>query len=370
LKPSPWIPTVSVLAAAALLTPAARPDGGRIPVWQPTVITTPGHYFVTRDITGTGNVIRILAPDVLFDLNGHTISATGTSAPAVSVVPPAAGQGVIEVRNGRLRGGSAAVWAIGDAGSGRITLRLEDLDISTAGWYSVYVEGLQVVDVIHNNIHDCPSGGSTLWLTSGGVQSSFTGVLERNVISNVGGAGILAYDMHGGAIRENVVTAYGTGGSGSGIGVSGSSESLGGVKIQGNSVRNGGSGSSGVYIDPASHRNEVRDNVISGVHDSGIVVLSNGNRIAGNVIGATGAYGILVYGSDTLLEHNHLESGSGDGIYVGGANNLVDASFVEGHQGVGLRFVGSNHAYRGNMLRNNVSGAVSGSATDAGGNIP
>lgn len=55
---------------------------------------------------------------------------------------------------------------------------------------------------------------------------------------------------------------------------------------------------------------------------------------------------------------------------MAGNHSLVEDNLVEGRGGCGLSFQGTGIAYRGNMLRNNTGGAVCGSATDAGGNIP
>jgi len=85
----------SVLPAVYLLTalPLIAGDGA-IPIWEPTTITEPGSYIVTRDISNGGNVIEISANNVDLDLGGFTLDGgVGVVAWDVSA---------ITVRNGKI----------------------------------------------------------------------------------------------------------------------------------------------------------------------------------------------------------------------------------------------------------------------------
>ncbi len=55
--------------------------GGRIPIYQGVSITQDGSYYLTRDISGsctTSSLIVIQAKNVSLDLNGHTLSCSGS----------------------------------------------------------------------------------------------------------------------------------------------------------------------------------------------------------------------------------------------------------------------------------------------------
>src|SRR5438034_320997 len=71
-------PIATCLVLAALAAGPLIADEGRIPVFAPTVITQPGYYVLTRDISVSGgHVITIQANNVTLDLNGRTIVSSG-----------------------------------------------------------------------------------------------------------------------------------------------------------------------------------------------------------------------------------------------------------------------------------------------------
>lgn len=99
---------VFLLAALALLVPlAASAADGRIPIYQSTTISQPGSYYLTQDISGSGNVITIAAHGVTLDLDGHTITATSGDGVSASLWSH------LRITNGRIAGGSAGVYVFG-----------------------------------------------------------------------------------------------------------------------------------------------------------------------------------------------------------------------------------------------------------------
>ncbi len=51
--------SLAMLLAALAIAPLDAAEG-KIPIWMPTVITQPGHYVLTRDVSAsTGPVISI-----------------------------------------------------------------------------------------------------------------------------------------------------------------------------------------------------------------------------------------------------------------------------------------------------------------------
>ncbi|MGH9870387.1 MAG: hypothetical protein ACREAA_19815 [Candidatus Polarisedimenticolia bacterium] len=94
---------VCLLAGSGLLVHGAE---SRIPIYQPVVINTPGHYFLTQDITASvGSVIRIRANNVTLDLNGHTITHTalGGTGIFIDTIAELPLRGIV-VRNGYING--------------------------------------------------------------------------------------------------------------------------------------------------------------------------------------------------------------------------------------------------------------------------
>jgi parallel beta-helix repeat protein len=337
------------------------------------VISAPGHYLVTRDITASSapgdGVLRITSPDVVLDLNGHTITASGNAA--IYIEPPLSTPGSIEIRNGQVRGGALGITHPNDipGSTYAVRLRFERLDVSAQSFVALLVHGAPVVEVVSCAFRG--SGlGSAVQIHKGHLPR-WTGLLRDNRVSDIGGDGIELTGMSGGLVRDNVVSNFGTAGGAimaDGISLITSE----GVRVQGNAIHapNVSATTTGLMLND-THRTLATDNVITANLDSGINVGGNGNVLTGNLVGGTTFDGVSVFGNGNTLTRNTVQSGS-SGVRISGANNLIDANTIEGHSGVGLTFVAGavNNAYRGNMLRNNTGGAVSGTATDAGGNIP
>src|SRR5262245_66107010 len=101
-----------LLVFLAAASPSIRADEGRIPIFQPTTITSTGSYVVTRDITvASGNVITIQASYVTLDLNGKTLTIQST-VPEDTVIGIGPGASNLRVRNGRAVGGWRGVASL------------------------------------------------------------------------------------------------------------------------------------------------------------------------------------------------------------------------------------------------------------------
>ncbi len=99
--------SISSWAASAIvvLGCAGAPSGaadGRVPVYQPTTISQPGSYYLTRDLTGAAGaaVIDIASDDVTLDLAGHTLRVTGAGYGIT-----AGNRSGVRIANGRIVGG-------------------------------------------------------------------------------------------------------------------------------------------------------------------------------------------------------------------------------------------------------------------------
>ena len=68
-------PSIVVFCCLATLSGAPLAGDGATPIWQPTIITQPGKYVLTRNVTDLeGTPITIAASNVDLDLNGFGVT--------------------------------------------------------------------------------------------------------------------------------------------------------------------------------------------------------------------------------------------------------------------------------------------------------
>src|SRR6059036_1071883 len=135
-------------------------DEGRIPIFQPTTITQPGHYIVTRNISAPGTVVRIATDDVVLDLNGHSLTSLSGCAgdvPYVIFIDGLAGARDVVIRNGHLVNGCNGIRAV--SGAPRSRIRIEEVEIEGSGDYSLMIIGPETLDIIRCYLHDATAGG-------------------------------------------------------------------------------------------------------------------------------------------------------------------------------------------------------------------
>jgi parallel beta-helix repeat protein len=363
--------TMQAAAILAVLAVHAAPvlaDESRIPIAQPTTISQPGHYILTRDITvAGGNVITIQAGDVTLDLNGRNIQSGAATGALILILPGATD---VTVRNGRLLGGmNGVVYA---STSIPLRVRLENLEIRNSS-IPIQIDGADSVEILNCRISDATGGRAIeVFGTSG---APVTGRIVGNTIKDVAGFGMLFSGLRDGEIRGNIITHFGTAIPGeAGIEITNLTTPLpGGNIIEGNIIRQSDD-DLGILI-YVGDGNLLMNNTVSSVGSTGIQVSSSGNRLVGNVVSGA-VYGITVNlftGSgpvnNNIVERNEVSGSSQIGIVASGNYDLLDSNVVEGSGSFGLQFTGTGHAYRNNMLRNNAAGPVTGVATDAGGNI-
>src|SRR5262245_15938860 len=83
------VATLLLFSLFALYPSRALPDEGRIPIVglaavPPYVITAPGHYILTEDVTFAGTIIVIRSNQVTVDLNGFNLTGGG-GAPVILI---------------------------------------------------------------------------------------------------------------------------------------------------------------------------------------------------------------------------------------------------------------------------------------------
>src|SRR5262245_27053413 len=187
-----------LLVFLAAASPSIRADEGRIPIFQPTTITSSGSYVLTRDITvASGNVITIQASDVTLDLNGKTLQNTSASNVLIAIDT---GASTVRVKNGKLLGGSTGIANI--AGAGPILLDVEKFALLNQGSdaISLGIAGeVSISDCSFRNV-----GNNGVVITS--ALSTSTAHIVRNAFSNVDNRVIIASGLRTAAVLNNVIS--------------------------------------------------------------------------------------------------------------------------------------------------------------------
>ncbi len=332
----------------------AAADEGRIPLFQPTAINTPGHYVLTRDISAaTGPVIQVLADGVTVDLGGNSISISDPDSPAVlvdlaGIASPTLG---VTIRNGLIEGGLTGIEATGYAPR----IAIQQMRISGSAGYGVSW-----------NVSGPPGQATEFEMTDTGVIDATDGLLladprpspicaiiiSGNFFEGIDGEAASLEGCSDGKIKGNEIKGFGKDGNpAAGIKITG-----GGwddtLVIADNTVSGGGTQAVGIFIGGNTLNLDflLNDNTITQNGGDGMVIQGGTGRITGNTITSNGGDGVSMDGGDSILvERNYAGDNGQYGIYF--ANTL-------------------SHAYRDNFLRSNRTGPVGGEInTDAGGNI-
>jgi len=331
----------SILAAAAAAT-APLADEGRIPVFQPTTISNPGHYVVTRDIVATaGAAIGILADNVVLDLNGHTISEP-FAQPVILVFGTS---NDVTILNGKTSGGT---FGIESQTTVPTRIRIESVSVSGTSAEGIDIRFPDRVEIVSCRI-ESPGGDSGITVNSLNNVESFGGRFIGNTVSAPDFNGMRFHGLRNGEIRGNTILHPGLNGYG--------------IRLDAGSLAAADTGGN-LIVD-----NQVFMPVSAGIVNDGIIVNDSGNLIRHNVVMTSG--GIIVVGNNNLLVENLVSRGHGDGFFIVGSNNHLEGNEAVGMGGCGIDFAASvTNIYRNNILRGNLGGATCGvAATNGGGNI-
>lgn len=330
--------SVTLALSCALSAGFVHAGEGRRLIAEPTTISEPGTYVVTRDIAVTsGDVITVQASPVTIDLNGKSLSLSGSVGTAIRFRTSAstAAQPFLLVADGRLSGGLSAVRTEGD---GDATVTLRGLEIESTSQDAIALRAGKVV-LLDNRISR--PGIDGIDVTKPTSSADLSGVIANNVIQAPGAAGIFVTDGDGLRIEGNVIRAAGN----DGIWCRFSQ----GARITGNAIE--GSGDAGIEF--TGSLAIINDNTVVNSGSSGISIgsSSRGNLIRGNVAARS----------------------TGDGLVISSDRNLIDRNQLTDNQGYGLKFtsLALDNAYRGNMLRGNTQGSFfdEGDNRDEGDNL-
>lgn len=335
-----------------------RADEGRIPIFEPTVISAPGHYVVTRDITEiAGSVLEIGASRVTVDLNGHTLRGGNGTGDIISILP---GSFNVIVRNGTLYSGDRGVVA-----GENTSVRLEHLDIkNTQG--GVFLPQVWSAEILSCRV-DSTWGIQPAVFVFAGIQGAIFRIVDSHITNNAGGGLRVDGVTTTAEIKDNII-AYN---QGTGLEVF----EADGVRVVGNTF-------TGNKVVIAADGTLFLQNTTSFlVEDFAVLFISDANLILDNnvddifVAGINGAsVGIQLDGGLNTVRGNHVTRVNGHGIRVSGGGNLIEDNFIQAGfltpSDCALYFevTAINNVYRNNRLMGPMS--VCGPANiNGGGNL-
>ena len=235
-----------------------------------TDITTPGHYYLTGNISSSGTCIRIMADNVVLDGNGYYVLGENQSSTYGVLI---SGSKDNPVKNVVIKNLGAKYW--------------------TAGIYMWYTENSQIIN-------------SSAFLNKAGIMlfRSHNNTLSGNTVKYYCGFlvgsedGIILIDSNGNLVEGNLISYNG----GDGISLSNSSNNI----IRGNDISHNGIG---IHIVPYSPS---EDNIIENntIHEqsTGIYLGSNNNIVRHNYIFGHSFYGIHLYSSGHVIYDNYFNN--------------------------------------------------------------
>ena len=275
------------------------------PVSGATVISAPGSYLVTQDITdGSGVTIAIHSDDVLLDLGGHMITQTGGGV-GIAAAFASKDDSHVRVTNGSLLGGSTGVLLRKFDGHGG-TYEIDHLSLSGQSQNGISFEGFSL--------------------------SSPSVVVHHNTVRAAANAGILLNQAGASLVEDNQVTSCGTG-----ILSTGTSLSASGQIVRQNTASQCGVGISLAFL---SHAEVSQNLVVNSLSYGCLLGDLFDSTIASNQAIGNGADGYAVSTSQgNVFSGNEALLNGGSGMTFLGAGtsaNSVDANTLSGNGACGI----------------------------------
>lgn len=333
---------VFCLATATLLisTLPALAAEGAIPIFEPTTITEPGHYVVTRNISSSSPIITISSSRVDIDLNGFELTG-GTTAP---VITGSTVQDVL-IRDGSVVAGNPGIYF---EISGQITI--ENTAVRGSGGIGIHLNGSEYT------VRRCTIAAG-LQAIHAVAAFGTPGLIAENVIKECGTSAattecVLVQGGYGVTIRDNkfVGLVYGVNGirlnSSPASSASGNSfYDLGGDEIQTAILVQS---SSGVSVEANIGGPPI-------VLEGSTHAIVSDNQVAAITIDPNSH-------SNTIRKNTTV---GGDNLYVEGDRNLVEANVLNDSWGYGLHFTSAaeNNVYGGNVARGGAGSGCTGTGT-------
>ena len=297
----------------------------------PYVISQPGHYYLTRNLTaaGAGTGIFIDAANVTLDLNGFSLDGANVgSSGIVNTLNPG-----VTVRNG-----TVSRWT-----TSGITNRMGTVDHihANSNGYGIVTE--------NGTVSNCTAAGNQF-----GVDATSSTVANCAGNNNATGFHLLWSTLRDCASRDNTTA---------------------GILADAASLVEGCTSTSdhvGIIVGDGA---TARGNDIFASKTDGILIPNTtaGATVEGNIaswsgFGGFGA-GISVVGSETRVRANNVARSSGPGIYVGGSYNTIDENSALSNVGTGIVVI--DGTTKNTVVRNSAVGNAGGvNYSFASGNNP
>ena len=351
--------TIAFFSLTLFISITVWASEGRYPIYEPTTITSPGKYIVTRNITAAGIIINVQSSNVDIDLNGFTLESTAPTDPVINV------QGVshVAIRNGIVSYGQNSIHV-----QGTIQVVIEDIA-------SYYANGAAILMVDSSGdvrrCHIFSPYGEGIYFENYGAP----GVFEDNVIEGTQSTGIRVVYGRGAVISGNRLISV----SGNAIHLSGSTaclisrnsiddayadviirgifvENSMGITITGNCFYKMGSG---IYL-VSSTGCQLSENTLSWADIE--ISNSSGTQVFNNVIEGGWGNGIFLNANanHNRILNNVVSNRQGDGMIIGGKWNYIEGNLLNGNAYFGLNFTSfaQDNVYRGNMAHSNAGGGT------------
>ena len=356
---------LGTLTSADIIDAAA--DEVRTPISAcGTVITNSGSYYLTGNLSGSGDCIHINIDNVSLDMMGFTITGDSTGR-GIYI----SGHSQVSIRNGIIQKFTQGIYAqqFFNGTARGITLdSLHVLDNVAQGIVLnsfaqsinntiVSGNGSTGISVDQNTIiHKCTvydnefgifaqeqtviSETSAYKNTSGGIAVGKGSTVTNSAAYENGGTGI---QLRNAALKDSNVHKN------AGMGVNCDNYCV----IADNSVTN--NGSEGINTGSGS---TVRNNAIGGNTGPGIDAFSDANilenTVNGNNIGNFNNQGGITVGSGSIVKANLVSGNQINNIYVTGTNNVLDENMVIG-SGSGIKFTADGNYYIRNRASDNTT---------------
>ncbi len=301
---SPFFRIGLLVLAAMIATPIV--SAATVQISGPTVISSPGTYVLTKDISSASTPIKIQCSDVVFDGNGHTIDGVdGGSTYGVQVFSGGT-LNRVTVKNLRITdyycgiyfrgvngGRIESVTATGNVQDGIYLNNANDNVISACTANGNNQHGIRFWSMCsRNRIESCTLSNNAdtgLWLASTG--------RDPNQYDKI------TYDSEGNQVVGNTAT---------------------------------GNGRMGLYVD-FSERNTLSNNRVS--DNAGFQIFldySGSNRVESNTVSGGTEQGVYLYDADSCTISGNTVSGAADyGLYISSTSGLTISGNTLTHNGVG-----------------------------------
>ncbi|HEY6301133.1 MAG TPA: right-handed parallel beta-helix repeat-containing protein [Candidatus Binatus sp.] len=274
---------LATLGALALFF-AASPARADTAVSACGTLSPAGNYFLTTNLTATGNCIVIGSEGVSFDMRNHTITGNGTGDGISD------GGGHFEsmaIANGKIRNFSVGIG----------------LDTSCC--------------VVIRNVDSSKN------TDTGVLVGTCCGVLDSVTANNNGTVGVMAleccYSLNNLQVNNN--------GAGGGIIATGCCTASANSTVS----HNGGTGVFGNDCCNFVINSKVQQNTGDGVD----LITSCCNFVVGSTVALNQGDGVHLTNDDNLVSGTNASGNSGNGIFLSGTDNQITSSVANGNQGAG-----------------------------------